>query len=132
MLPIKIHTKQRIFRYYTGLSFFIFIWISQQEPFKERLIRHELIHFRQQVELLFVFHWLLYISFYILARIKGLSHYVAYRYNPFELEAYTHDNDLQYLNKRSFLAWRHYWQAFHSSWSQDFSHIPKNKLADWS
>ncbi len=105
MLPHIIYTKKRIFRYYTGFSFFLFIWISTLEKDQERLIRHERIHYRQQTELLFVFHWLLYGLFYLISRIKGQRHYIAYRYNPFEIEAYQHDTDASYLNRRRHYAW---------------------------
>jgi hypothetical protein len=105
MFPRIIYTKNRIFKYYTGFSFFLFIWISTLEKDQERLIRHEQIHFRQQIELLFIFHWLLYGFFYLISRLNGQRHYIAYRYNPFEIEAYQHDTDTCYLSRRSAFAW---------------------------
>jgi hypothetical protein len=108
MLPIIIFTKGRIFRYYAGFSFFIFIWISRLEKKPAQLIRHEKIHFYQQLELLFVGHWLLYGIFYLVSRYKGREHYIAYRRNPFEEEAYDNDLHEDYLFKRRPFAWVKY------------------------
>ena len=105
MLPFKIYTRKRIFNYYTGLSFFIFIWICKLTKDEVKLVRHEKIHFLQQVEMLFIFHWLFYAYFYLVARLKGHGHYIAYRYNPFEIEAYDNECDVNYLKARKPFAW---------------------------
>jgi hypothetical protein len=105
MLPFKIYTRKKIFNYYTGLSFFIFIWICKLTKDEVTLVRHEKIHFLQQVEMLFIFHWLFYAYFYLVARFKGHGHYIAYRYNPFEIEAYNNEADVNYLKTRKFFAW---------------------------
>jgi hypothetical protein len=132
MFPIVIRTKKRIFKYYTGFSFFIFIWISQLEKNSQRLIRHESIHFYQQLELLFVFHWLLYGGFYLISRLKGQGHYISYRYNPFELEAYSNDLDETYLRRRKVFAWVAYVKTFRSTLSKDMSgSVPKDKYITW-
>lgn len=112
MLPVKIYTRKRIFNYYTGLSFFIFIWISKLSTDEVKLVRHEKIHFLQQVEMLFIFHWFFYAIFYLVARSKGHGHWVAYRYNPFEIEAYDNEHNTEYLRTRSPFAWRRYMTPF--------------------
>ena len=108
MFPIIIFTQGRIFKHYTGFSFFIFIWISRLEKNPAQLIRHEKIHFYQQLELLFVGHWLLYGIFYLISRYKRHGHYIAYRNNPFEREAYMNDPQEDYLAKRKRYAWVEY------------------------
>jgi hypothetical protein len=108
MLPLKIYTRKKIFNYYTGLSFFIFIWIYRLTDDEVKLVRHEKIHFLQQLEMLFVFHWLFYSFFYLLSRSKGHGHYTAYRNNPFELEAYSREADITYLKTRKHFAWIQY------------------------
>lgn len=108
MLPVRIYTQKKIFNYYTGLSFFIFIWISKLTKDEVKLVRHEKIHFLQQIEMLFIFHWLFYAYFYIAARAKGHGHYAAYRHNPFELEAYSNEGDVIYLKTRKYFAWINY------------------------
>lgn len=126
MLPFKIYTRKRIFNYYTGLSFFIFIWISKLTKDEVQLVRHEKIHFWQQVEMVFVFHWLLYGFFYLAARSKGYSHYIAYRYNPFELEAYDNESNTTYLKKRRPFAWIGYVSKHYKYMSKEIAaSLPK-------
>jgi hypothetical protein len=132
MLPVKIYTRKKIFNYYTGLSFFVFIWLSRLDRDQVKLVRHETIHFWQQVEMLFIFHWLFYATFYLIARAKGHCHWIAYRYNPFELEAFTHEPDEDYLNKRKPFAWVSYISSYHLAITQDLrSTVPKEKFIRW-
>ena len=132
MLPYKIYTKKKIFNYYTGLSFFVFVWISRQEKDEIRLMRHETIHFHQQVEMLFIFHWILYVAFYVLARARGHCHYIAYRYNPFELEAFSNDPDQEYLKKRKLFAWASYVKKYREALAKDLrSTVPADKMIKW-
>lgn len=126
MLPVKIYTRKRIFNYYTGLSFFIFIWICKLTKDEVKLVRHEKIHFLQQIELLFIFHWMLYALFYIIARSKGHGHYAAYRHNPFELEAYACEADVDYLTKRKFFAWMHYLREY----TQEIQKTPTTNIPE--
>jgi hypothetical protein len=132
MLPLKIYTRKKIFNYYTGLSFFVFIWISRLDKDELRLYRHEKIHFWQQVEMLFIFHWFFYAMFYVLGRAKGHCHYIAYRYNPFELEAFSNDPDVNYLRKRKPFAWVKYINSYLIAMEQDLlATVPKEKLLRW-
>jgi hypothetical protein len=132
MLPYKIYTRKKIFNYYTGLSFFIFIWISRLEKDEVRLTRHEKIHFWQQVEMLFLLHWIFYLLFYAIARARGHGHWIAYRYNPFELEAFSNENDPDYLIKRKPFSWASYIGKYHEALSKDLSAtIPKDKFLKW-
>lgn len=130
MLPIKIYTRKRIFNYYTGLSFFIFIWISKLTKDEKKLVRHEKIHFLQQLELLFIGHWILYAYYYIMARSKGHGHYAAYRHNPFELEAYANECDIDYLKKRKFFAWLYYIGEYNQALRQTPSRIIPDDFKD--
>lgn len=133
MLPYKIYTRNKIFNYYTGLSFFIFIWIRKEPQDQTQLVRHEKIHFWQQVEMLFIFHWLFYALFYLVGRVNGQCHYIAYRYNPFELEAFTNDHDVDYLRKRRPFAWMGFIKEFFASIGKDLSaSIPPDKRIIWS
>jgi hypothetical protein len=130
MLPYKIYTQKKIFNYYTGLSFFVFIWISRLEKDESRLVHHEKIHFWQQVELLFVFHWMFYAFFYMVARFKGHCHYIAYRYNPFELEAFGNDPDFGYLKKRKPFAWVSYVPKYYTILSENTRAMAKTVPID--
>jgi len=108
MLPFTINIRTKIFNYYTGFSFFIFIWVSDHAHDRKQVINHEKIHFYQQLELLFILHWLLYLTFYLMHRAKGLTHEQAYYANPFEKEAYAGEGEEEYLMRRKFLSWIKY------------------------
>jgi len=70
--------------------------------------RHETIHFWQQIELLFVFQWILYALFYIIGRFTQGSWRMAYYSNPFEVEAYENEDDEAYLENRKWWSWVKY------------------------
>ena len=70
--------------------------------------RHETIHFQQQLELLFLFQWLLYGVFWIFGFIKYHDAAKAYRQNPFEQEAYTNQRKIKYLERRKRWCWKNY------------------------
>lgn len=76
-----------------------------------QLLRHERIHLRQQAELLVLPFYLLYLLDYFRLRLRGYSHWKAYRHNCFEQEAYAHDQEADYLHRRKPWAWRkYYWK----------------------
>lgn len=133
MIPFKIYTRRKIFNYYTGLSFFIFIWISRLDKDEVKLTRHETIHFWQQVEMLFIFHWIFYSLFYLMARAKGHCHWVAYRYNPFEIEAFNNEARVEYLKVRKPFSWVSYVPHYLSMLPKDMSAtVPKEKFIKWN
>ncbi len=71
-------------------------------------MNHELIHHRQQIELLIIPFYVLYVSHYLLNRMKYPDHDTAYRNIVFEREAYAHDAEADYLKKRQLFAFRKY------------------------
>lgn len=71
-------------------------------------VRHETIHFQQQLELLFVFQWLLYGLFWLAGLIRYRDGAKAYYESPFEREAYANDKDEDYLHNRRRYAWVKY------------------------
>ncbi|HOX81748.1 MAG TPA: hypothetical protein PLJ60_00045 [Chryseolinea sp.] len=105
MIPIRIGTSHKLFGNYHGFSFFIFIFYWKSVKDKQTILNHELIHFWQQVELLFVLHWLLYITFYLIGRLNGKTHDGAYMNIPFEKEAYAFEKNYQYASQRKPFAW---------------------------
>lgn len=105
MLPLIVYVPRRLFGHYDGFSWFIFIWIMRSVKNRARVINHEKIHFRQQVEMLFIPHWILYGWYYFHLRLKGFDHHQAYLNNPFEREAYENDGNPRYLVTRPAFAW---------------------------
>ena len=89
-----------------ALSFFCFVWCRGVISGETK--RHETIHFQQQLELLFVFQWLLYGLFWLHGYLKYRDGKLAYYRNPFEQEAYSHDQDSSYLEDRKRYSWTRY------------------------
>lgn len=82
-----------------GLALWPFILVQQPNP-GPRLLNHERIHHRQQLELLLLPFYVWYGLEYAYHRWRGLGHYAAYMAIRFEREAYRHEGDLGYLKKR--------------------------------
>ncbi len=84
-----------------GMALWPFILVQRGNP-SARLLNHERIHHRQQLELLLLPFYVWYILEYAYHRWRGFDHYDAYRAIRFEREAYRHEGDLEYLKKRRF------------------------------
>jgi hypothetical protein len=82
-----------------GIALFPFIFLRQGQP-TDALLRHERIHLRQQAELLVLPFYLWYLLDYARHRLRGLSRKDAYLAICFEREAYAHDQEAGYLNRR--------------------------------
>lgn len=84
------------------------IWIISAEKLSQKTKRHELIHYVQQKELYFIGQWFMYAYYYIKGLIKYKDRQKAYFQNPFEQEAYEHQNEISYFQKRKKYAWKQY------------------------
>jgi hypothetical protein len=94
---------------YKAMSFLFFIILRDEESRNDTtLITHEMIHFKQQLELLFVGQWFLYVLFYVCNLVKGLGMDKSYRQNPFEKEAYSNESNPAYLKSRKLYNWVNY------------------------
>lgn len=86
-----------------AITFFPFIFINKKSLRTNKvLMNHERIHLRQQLELGLLFFYLLYAAEYAVSRIKGKSHFTAYRAISFEREAYAKQHIDAYLKERRF------------------------------
>lgn len=124
MLKIYSNTLLKILtlgQSFSAITIGIFVIFKNRSVATDRVVNHEHIHVKQQVELLFIGMWLLYALSYIFNRIKLLagkelpvrtswntSHMKAYRNIIFEREAYDNDNNLRYINNRKSFAWFNY------------------------
>lgn len=91
------------------MAIFPFVLIKYAELKKDRqIINHELIHLRQQLELLIIPFFILYLLDYLINLIRYRNHDRAYRNIVFEREAYSNDSDYMYLKKRKFFSWIKY------------------------
>lgn len=69
------------------------------------LINHEKIHFKQQLELLILPFYILYLLNYLVNLVRFRNHSKAYFQISFEKEAYANDHNLSYLKERKLYSW---------------------------
>lgn len=76
-----------------------------REDLGEIVVNHEKIHFRQQIEMLFIFFYLWYFVEYLIRLLGGKNKEMAYRDISFEKEAYQFQANEDYLKKRKLYSW---------------------------
>ena len=87
-----------------GMALYPFILLAG--PADAQTLRHERIHLAQQLELLVLPFYVLYLGQYLWLRLgKGLAHHAAYRGIVFEREAYNYEATQGYLRRRKLWAW---------------------------
>ncbi len=93
-----------------AMALWPFIIYRDRDCSKDARIRnHELIHHRQQKELLIIPYYFCYFAEYWIAMFRnGFRHHQAYLNVSFEQEAFAHEKDLNYLEVRRFFASRKY------------------------
>ncbi len=113
-----IRNKYIPFSGYKAINLFGVLFVKNNAKIDDVTINHEAIHSRQFVELMVLFavatvfiRWWLplfsplffyawYIVEWLVHLIRFRSTYIAYRRISFEREAYSHDHDQDYLDKR--------------------------------
>jgi hypothetical protein len=95
------------FLHVSGMALYPFVLVKRADMKLDKvLVNHERIHLVQQLELLIIPFYLLYLGNYLVNRAKGQDHHTAYMHIIFEQEAYRQEANLNYLEKRKFWAWR--------------------------
>ena len=87
MRPLLINTRRFPLHDYRAITLFPFVFYKG-EPLTDRELRHETIHLYQQLFLLIVPFYLLYLLFWLFALLRHRNWYRAYRAIPFERSAY--------------------------------------------
>ena len=87
---------------------FVFVRKDKEDKWTPRKARHELIHFHQQREMLMIFFFVWYRTEWLIRLLKYRNSDKAYRNISFEREAYSHENDINYIENRRFWAWLKY------------------------
>lgn len=97
-MAILIRKKMKL----GGIALFPFIIINSEVNSERQLVllNHERIHIRQQLELLIVPFYILYLLNYLVNRFRFDSHQEAYRNIIFEREAFKKEKDSVYLSER--------------------------------
>lgn len=89
-----------------GMALFPFILVKRISYKEDKvLINHEKIHLAQQLELLLIFFYILYVLHYFINLLRYRDRKKAYMNIVFEREAFRMDNDLLYLKRRQLFAW---------------------------
>ncbi len=95
---------------FVGLSLWPLIILREKHlVYDDELLNHERIHLRQQLELLVIPFYVLYLFEWLYGLIKYRNSYTAYKNISFEREAYANEGDLSYLDNRplwKFLSYR--------------------------
>ena len=92
-----------------AMAFWPFVLFKDHSIAQNKIIlNHELIHHRQQKELLIIPFHLLYFLFFLYGLAKYRNWHLAYRNVCFEKEAYAHQNQNNYLATRKYFSWWKY------------------------
>lgn len=86
-----------------AISFGFWVWCRGK--LSDTTKRHEAIHYKQQLELLFIFQWILYVFFWLYGLAKYRNGKEAYYEIPFEREAYYNEENVEYLKGRKLFSW---------------------------
>jgi hypothetical protein len=90
----------------SGMALFPFILVKKPAlKYDPVFVNHELIHLRQQLELLILPFYIFYLFNYFINLLIYRNHYTAYLNIVFEREAYAMDKNVTYLKSRKFWAW---------------------------
>lgn len=87
MKPLLIHTRHFPPRDYRAITLFPFVFYKGA-PMDDRDLRHETVHLCQQLVLLVIPFYVLYLLFWLAALLRYRNWYRAYRAIPFERSAY--------------------------------------------
>ena len=97
---------------YTGLTIFPFVFLKYRGlKNDEILINHERIHLRQQLELLVLPFYFLYLVEFLFRLLQYKNWKKAYRKISFERESYLNEDNLSYLENRRFWQFLEYLRA---------------------
>ncbi|MDO5616958.1 MAG: hypothetical protein Q4G16_12250 [Cruoricaptor ignavus] len=84
-----------------GICLFPFILLSNpKDKSNKRLINHEKIHYRQQMELLVIPFYIWYVVEFYYWNFKLKDSFLAYKRISFEREAFANEHNFSYLKKR--------------------------------
>lgn len=89
-----------------GMAVFPFILLKNERLKQDQeIINHEKIHLRQQLELLILPFYILYLVNYLINLIRYQEHHKAYLNIIFEKEAYQYELDMEYLKEQNWYGW---------------------------
>lgn len=94
---------------YVGISLYPFIFVKNAAlKSNARFLNHEMIHLRQQLEMLVLPFFIWYIIEFIIRYLQFGQWSLAYRAISFEREAYAQEACMDYLENRTFWSFIRY------------------------
>lgn len=87
---------------YKAINLFGLLFVRKGAVMSEEDINHESIHTAQMKEMLYIFFYIWYIIEWVIRLFKKVN---AYRNISFEQEAYSNEDNLEYLKDRKHYAW---------------------------
>jgi hypothetical protein len=97
-----IISKYLVRKGFAAMAIFPFIIFKKKEFINPNRLNHEKIHLRQQLELFVLPFFIWYAIEFLYKYLKFKSSKKAYYDICFEVEAYSNENNLDYLKKRRF------------------------------
>ncbi|MDQ3395791.1 MAG: hypothetical protein M3512_17025 [Bacteroidota bacterium] len=95
-------------KFANAITLFPFVLVDKKAKITRRLVQHEKIHLRQQMEMLVIPFYLLYLIEYFINILRFKSTLKAYRNICFERECYENENTRKYLQNRKPYSWVKY------------------------
>lgn len=96
-------------RRFVGVAVWPFIIIKYRKLKDDTIfMNHERIHLRQQLELLILPFYILYMIEFLFRLLQYRDRYTAYRNISFEREAYENEKNINYIKERRFWAFGNY------------------------
>ena len=92
-----IETKLIPDSHFIAITLFGIVFTRHINNITKRVLNHELIHCQQQLELLYIPFYILYLSEWIFYLFKYHNWIKAYRAISFEREAYENEKDYEYI-----------------------------------
>ncbi len=106
-----IVSKYMVPKHYLGITIYPFIFLKYSFLKEDAvLVNHERIHFRQQIELLILPFFILYVLEFVFRLLQFKSWQMAYKNISFEREAYKNENDPNYLKSRPFWNFKNFFK----------------------
>ncbi len=110
MLFIKTNLVRYItFNLANAITLFPFVLIDKRTKITRRLVQHEKIHLKQQMELLIIPFYILYLLEYAVNLFRLDTAFKAYFNISFERECYQNERVTGYLKKRKMFSWINYY-----------------------
>ncbi|WP_299835956.1 hypothetical protein [uncultured Tenacibaculum sp.] len=100
-----IISKHLVPKGFSGITLYPFIFLRNSKAKEDKIIiNHEMIHLRQQIEMLIIPFYIFYVIEWFFKFLKYKNGYLAYQNLSFEREAYSFETDINYLKNRKFWA----------------------------